>query len=303
MEGGTPLASADLRLLSRFRAIVEAGGITPAAQQLGVTQSTLSSQLAALEKSLGLALCRRGRGGFRLTREGETIYRSAERLLGAVDSFKNDVAAARGEMSGVLNIGIVDGIAANPNCRLADAIADFRTASPDVQVTLKTSTPEELETGLLDAKYGIVLVPLRKEGQALLYDHIFSESQALYCGARHSLAASSQAVEPDKLNSFAYAGRGYLYDQTSAFRSATVGWDMESILLLVLSGHYIGHLPSHVAQPWEAKGDLCEIKGADYGYTAKFYCARRPSHQAEPVIDAFRSALLAAHATALPPRG
>lgn len=296
MEIGPRLSSADLRLLWRFRIIVEAGGITRAAQRLGVTQSTLSSQLAALEKSLGVALCRRGRGGFLLTREGETIYRSVESLLGAVDSFNNDVAAARGELSGVLNIGCVDSIASNSNCRLPAAIAEFRTASPDVQVTLRTSTPEELEAGLLDAKYGIILVPLRKEGRSLLYDHIFDESQALYCGSRHALAASSSEVNADKLHSFAYAGRGYCYDQTKIFKSATVGWDMESILILILSGHYIGHLPRHVAQTWLSAGDLCEIKGADYGYTAKFYCARRPSHHAEPIIGAFRSALLAAHA-------
>ncbi|GMG85028.1 LysR family transcriptional regulator [Paralimibaculum aggregatum] len=296
MNGDIRLKHADLRMLRRFITVVEAGGITAASQQLGITQSTLSSQLASLERTLGTRLCRRGRGGFRLTREGEVIYRSAERLLGAVDAFGNDVAALRGELTGVLHIGTVDNIASNRDCRLPDAIAEFRRVAPNVQISLRVSTPEELETGVLEAKYGLALVPLRKEGRALLYDHLFDEPQALYCGRQHPLAEEAGEIEPAMLTEFAYAGRGYFQDQTIPLKPATVAWDMESILLLVLSGHFIGHLPRHYAETWLSSGEISEVRGPGLRYASPFYAVRRGGHHADPMIDRFRQALVAVHA-------
>lgn len=57
----------DLRLVRVFLAVVDARGITAAEATLGVRQSTISSQLSALEARVGFTLCERGRGDFSLT--------------------------------------------------------------------------------------------------------------------------------------------------------------------------------------------------------------------------------------------
>lgn len=47
----------DLRLVRVFLAVVDARGITAAEATLGVRQSTISSQLSALEARVGFTLC------------------------------------------------------------------------------------------------------------------------------------------------------------------------------------------------------------------------------------------------------
>ena len=44
----------DLRALEAFVAVVEAGGMTAAAQRLGTTQSAISQTIAHLEETLGV---------------------------------------------------------------------------------------------------------------------------------------------------------------------------------------------------------------------------------------------------------
>ncbi|RAC29133.1 LysR family transcriptional regulator, partial [Burkholderia multivorans] len=47
----------DLRLIRVFLAVVDARGITAAEASLGVRQSTISTQLSALEARVGFKLC------------------------------------------------------------------------------------------------------------------------------------------------------------------------------------------------------------------------------------------------------
>jgi len=60
----------DLRLLRVFQVVADCGGMSAAELELNIATSTISRHVKDLETRLGLTLCRRGRGGFALTREG-----------------------------------------------------------------------------------------------------------------------------------------------------------------------------------------------------------------------------------------
>ena len=64
LPGLDSLGERELRLLRSFAVVVSAGGLSPAAATLGVDLSTVSRQLRETEAWLGVALARRGRGGF-----------------------------------------------------------------------------------------------------------------------------------------------------------------------------------------------------------------------------------------------
>ncbi|MGI8445874.1 MAG: LysR family transcriptional regulator [Streptosporangiaceae bacterium] len=84
------LSSTSLRVM---RQIAESGSFTAAAAQLGYTQSAVSRQAAALERSAGAALFERRPDGVRLTPAGLTMLRHARTILDAV-------AAAEHELTG-----------------------------------------------------------------------------------------------------------------------------------------------------------------------------------------------------------
>jgi LysR family transcriptional regulator, transcriptional activator of the cysJI operon len=58
-----------------FADLAETESFTKAARLNGVTQSAVSQQIGSLERHFGAPLIERSRKRFRLTREGEVLYR------------------------------------------------------------------------------------------------------------------------------------------------------------------------------------------------------------------------------------
>ena len=71
----------DLRLLEYFLAVAKVGNITKAAEQLHVTQPTISRQLAELEDMLGVSLLIRGKRQVTLTDAGVLFQQRASDIL------------------------------------------------------------------------------------------------------------------------------------------------------------------------------------------------------------------------------
>src|SRR4051794_15197873 len=70
----------DPRRLLTFGEVARRRSFSRAAEELALTQSAVSQQVAALERQLGLRLLHRGRGGVRLTAAGEALLEHAAAL-------------------------------------------------------------------------------------------------------------------------------------------------------------------------------------------------------------------------------
>ena len=75
----------ELRVLQYFLMVAREENITRAAQQLHVTQPTLSRQLVQLERELGAKLFTRSSHSIVLTDEGILLKRRAQELLALAD--------------------------------------------------------------------------------------------------------------------------------------------------------------------------------------------------------------------------
>jgi len=75
----------NLNRLRAFRAVVQTGSVTKAAERLRMTQPGVSRLLSELERELGLLLFARERQRLRLTPEGQTFLQETQRALAAVD--------------------------------------------------------------------------------------------------------------------------------------------------------------------------------------------------------------------------
>lgn len=72
----------NLKQLEAFVATAEYSSFTKAAEELFLTQSTVSSHVSALETTLGVRLIQRSaRQRVALTKEGEVVYREARDIL------------------------------------------------------------------------------------------------------------------------------------------------------------------------------------------------------------------------------
>lgn len=270
----------DLRLLRVFHAVARCRGLSAAQGELGVTQSTISNQLSQLEDRLGFRLCDRGRGGFALTDEGRTILEASRNLFRSIENYRSAVATTRGELVGDLFFGTVDAMWSNQKLHLERAFADFVGAAPKVTVHTDIAAPQDLVQGLAEDRYHLILTPTQHLLPRFRAAALFRESQGLYCGRGHPLFELPGAeIDVDLITDHAYAARAYMVDWLGPFQSPlrrmAVTSHMESIALLIMSGRYIGHLPTHFAAQWETRGEMRRLLAESATYDDQFYLVYR----------------------------
>ena len=132
------LSDVDLRLLRIFSTIVDCNGFRNAQIALNMAQSTLSTHLSTLEARLGSRLCERGRGGFRLTLEGEETYRAAQELFRSIEGFGARMRRVHGREEARLRLGVIDTVASFAALALPRAIAAFSASHPQVFIDFRS---------------------------------------------------------------------------------------------------------------------------------------------------------------------
>ena len=95
----------EVRVLRYFLAVAREESITRAAEQLHITQPTLSRQLAQLEDSVGVKLLERGARRVTLTDEGILLKRRAEEIVSLVDKTEKELKKQDDLVEGTIAIG------------------------------------------------------------------------------------------------------------------------------------------------------------------------------------------------------
>ncbi|GHO80278.1 putative HTH-type transcriptional regulator YvbU [Ktedonobacter sp. SOSP1-85] len=125
----------------------------------GLTQSTVSHALSALEHELGVTLLERNhKGVVALTNPGQKILLHTRALLAQAEAIEQEAKAARGETSGKLRLGTT--LSLCPDV-LASVLTRFRASYPHMEVVLFEGMLQEvykwIESDIIDV--GFVLLP------------------------------------------------------------------------------------------------------------------------------------------------
>jgi DNA-binding transcriptional LysR family regulator len=259
------LSDIDFRLLRIFVAVVESGSFSIAATRLNVSESTVSSHMSDLERRLGMRLCERGRAGFRLTDDGEDVYRATTELLEEATRFRDRLSTLRSALGGTLKLGLPDSIVTHGHSGLVECLRNYTARAPDVSLEIQILTPRDLERGVLDGSLHVALAAEHRRVSGLKYASLFTEQNYLYCGRDHPFFdLADKAISAEMLDKASRISRGYLerFDQqffSSPMHRATVH-HIESAALLILTGQFIGFLPDHYARAWESDARMRPIK-------------------------------------------
>ncbi|MGZ2748812.1 LysR family transcriptional regulator [Burkholderia stagnalis] len=288
----------DLRLIRVFLAVVDARGITAAEASLGVRQSTISTQLSALEARVGFKLCDRGRGGFRLTSKGERFAATARTLVTATSEFVARVRDIDRKLVGTLSIGLIGQAPLVENARVAEAIGAFRKRDQAVTFAMKVASPQELEESLVNNQLDLAIGYFWHRVPGLLYTPLFAERQVIYCGRGHPLFHASRPVTASDLQAHDWVWRTYpVPEETCPLpeRRVTASADsIEAATILILSGGHLGYLPAHHAEPFEQRGLVRAIGRDSFGFDVPLHLAMKRCAADKPIVDAFCEDLLRA---------
>jgi DNA-binding transcriptional LysR family regulator len=141
--------------LRTFLAVVEHGSFTRAAEVLGLSQSTVSFHIKALEAAVANKLIDRGRDGVELTEHGRVLRRHAAKLL---EQRAEAEASMRAIDEGLIGRISVAASTIPGEHLLPPALAILRQTHPGVSVSVGVSDSRRAVASLLASEVDIALI-------------------------------------------------------------------------------------------------------------------------------------------------
>jgi len=166
----------DAHLLRLLVAVVEAGSITAAAQQLGVTQSAVSHQLDKLRAITGDALFVKSGRGIVATARATALEPQARALLRQLRDFAQAGTFEPARWRTTLSIAAND---FQRDVLLPPLAAQLRQLAPGVDLRIVPSAVPSLDL-LRDGACDLVLSPRPPEGSDILQKRLFEDRYRVY---------------------------------------------------------------------------------------------------------------------------
>ncbi|PTR28987.1 LysR family cyn operon transcriptional activator [Rhodococcus sp. OK519] len=140
------MAALELRHLRYLLAVAEHGNFTRAAEDLHISQPTLSQQIKQLEKTVGVQLLDRTGRTVRLTDAGVVYIDHARRALRDLDTAERAVHDVQNLSRGHLRLGVTPTFTAY---LVGPLTAELHTHHPGISLTLTETTQDHIEAALL----------------------------------------------------------------------------------------------------------------------------------------------------------
>lgn len=172
----------DTGLLRVFSSVAREGSVTRAAKTLHCVQSNVTARIRQLENDLEAQLFYRTKRGMVLTPEGRILFEYADRILNLTEEAEKvvrDSASARGP----LVIGTIESTAA---VRLPRILSSYRRNYPQVEITIRTGTTEELVNGVLSYKLDGAFVGGKVKHSEIEQQPLVSEEMVIVTEAKIS---------------------------------------------------------------------------------------------------------------------
>jgi DNA-binding transcriptional LysR family regulator len=144
----------DPRRLLTFRAVAHARSFSRAAEQMSLTQPSVSNQITLLETEIGVRLLERGRGGLRLTDAGAVLLEHADHVAWRLGLADTQLASFAGERREHVRIGAFPTALAG---FVPGAVARLRDAHHGLQIRLGEVTPSTLEARFLAGEFDVAI--------------------------------------------------------------------------------------------------------------------------------------------------
>ncbi|QEP43236.1 LysR family transcriptional regulator [Ectothiorhodospiraceae bacterium BW-2] len=129
-----------LRQLQIFEAIVRHGNFTRAAEELFLTQPTVSMQVKKLSDSLGIALFEQVGRNVRPTEAGMELYQSCRKIFENLANLEMKVADLKGLKRGRLRLGVIS----TAKYFAPEVLGEFCQRHPGIDVSLKVSNRDRI---------------------------------------------------------------------------------------------------------------------------------------------------------------
>ena len=219
----------EIRTLRYFLAVAREENMSRAAEQLHVTQPTLSKALKSLEEELGKKLFTRHSFSIALTEEGVLLRDRAEDLVSMADKIEQEFLSLDDITGGDLYFGLAESWQIR---HLAREIRKFKKVYPDIRYHITSGDTEQvtekLDKGLLDFAAIFEIPDVKK------YNYIqFPEAD--YFGA--VIPADSELAKKERITAEDLVGLP-LFTSEQSWENDIRPWAREKFAQLRLEGSF-----------------------------------------------------------------
>ena len=142
-----------LRQLEYAVTVQRLGSFSLAADVLGVSQPSLSAQIATVEADLGIRLFDRSRSGVRLTAKGAEFVQRAQRILSEVENLRSVMTSSL-PFAGRLRLG---GLPSIGPYLLPQVVQRLHREQPDLRVLVREENTLDLDDGLSSGRFDAII--------------------------------------------------------------------------------------------------------------------------------------------------
>jgi len=125
-----------LNNIALFQKIVEKGSLSGAGRELGLSPTTVSERLSALEAHYGIVLLNRTTRSISLTEEGRTLVEGAKHVLGEIEDLETRIRHGAQTLSGLIRISAPSDLG---RTIISSEISNFLAQHPAISVELLLS--------------------------------------------------------------------------------------------------------------------------------------------------------------------
>ncbi len=174
-----------LKELQVLVSIKQTGSFSAAADELNLTQPTISSHITNIEKALDTNIMKRGPSGIQLTRTGKEVLKTAKKTIKEIQSLKHKINQIKGLKNGYLNIGA----STIPGTYIIPAyIKEFKEKFPDIKINLKIKDSRHIINMLKNGNLDIGFAGYPPKGK--VYKNIMARDEiVLAVNTKHKWAA------------------------------------------------------------------------------------------------------------------
>ena len=189
-----------LKQLRAFCRAARCGSITLAAEELFLSQPTISLQIQALEREMGVVLFERRGPQIRLTPEGEALYKLAEPLVEGIDRLPETFAARYGQLeSGELDIAAGESTILYV---LPDPVREFARRYPNVRLKLHNVTGRDGLAMLRRDEVDFAVGSMLEVPDEILYRPVVTYDPTLIVPLGHPLAARGEDITLEEISPY-----------------------------------------------------------------------------------------------------
>ncbi|MFC2967072.1 LysR family transcriptional regulator [Acidimangrovimonas pyrenivorans] len=281
-----------------FEAVARHGSVTRAAEEVHLTQPSVSMQVKALEEKIGMSLTEQVGKTLHLTRAGQEVAQAGRDILDRLAEMETALEDLHGAVAGPLSVAVVS----TAKYFLPQLLGRFKRRFPEVAPRLTITNRETVLARLAENRDDLYIMGLPPQEDAVVAEPFLENVIVFVARPDHPLAGRkaiplARIAEENVIRR--EPGSGTRQAVEKLCRSVRVSLethmefdDSEAIKQGVISGLGIAYLSLHSLRLELAAGELAVLDVEGFPLRRRWYAAHRRGKRLSNAAQAFLDYLL-----------